>query len=136
MNCNKALRRMLLSIIWIIVGIVLFALGVMGILDEFWYGFGSAAIAVGVIQLIRHILYRTNDEYKTKVDVKVNDERNRFLSSQAWAWTGYVFILCCAAAAIVFKITGEDELCSLCATGIGLMVFIYFVTYMILIRKY
>ncbi|MBE6824622.1 MAG: hypothetical protein E7513_04685 [Ruminococcaceae bacterium] len=136
MKCDKAMRRMFLSIAWIIVGAVIFVLGIIGTLDEFWSGFGGALLAVGTLQLIRHIRYRINEEYKEKVDVQVNDERNKFLSSQAWAWTGYIFILCAAAGAITFSVMGKYELCYLCATAISLMVVIYFVAYMILKRKY
>lgn len=132
----KYSRRIVLSIAWILVGAVTIALGVMGILDEFFSGFGGALLAVGILQLIRHIRYKTNVEYKEKIDTEINDERNKFLSGRAWAWTGYIMILATAVGAIVFRIMGEDELCSLCATAISLMAIIYFVAYMILKRKY
>lgn len=132
----KYSRRIVLSIAWILVGAVTFTLGVMGILDEFFSGFGGALLAVGILQLIRYIRYKTNEEYKEKIDTEINDERNKFLSARAWAWTGYIMILATAVGAIVFRILGEDELCSLCATAISLMAIIYFVAYMILKRKY
>lgn len=136
MKCSNAMKRMILSIIWIIIGAVVLVLGLMNILDEFWSGFGGALVAVGVLQLVRQIRYRTNSEYKEKVDTEVNDERNKFLSSQAWAWTGYIFVLCAAVGAITFRIMDKDELCSLCAAAMGLMAVIYLITYMILKRKY
>lgn len=132
----KYSRRIVLSIAWILVGAVTFALGVMGILDEFFGGFGGALLAVGILQLIRHIRYKTNEEYKEKIDTEINDERNKFLSGRAWAWTGYVMILVTAVGAIVFRIIGKDELCSLCATAISLMAVIYLIAYTILKRKY
>ncbi len=136
MKSSNATKRMILSIVWIIVGAVILVLGLVEILDSFWSGFGGALTAVGILQLVRHIRYRTNEGYKEKVDVEVNDERNKFLSNQAWAWTGYIFVLCSAVGAIAFRIMGKDELCSLCATAIGLMTVIYLITYMILKRKY
>lgn len=132
----KYSRRIVLSIAWILVGAVTIVLGIMGTLDEFWSGFGGALLAVGILQLIRHIRYKTNEEYKEKIDTEINDERNKFLSGRAWAWTGYIMILATAVGAIVFRIMGEDELCSLCATAISLMAIIYFIAYMILKRKY
>ena len=133
---NMANRRLLLSIAWVVIGIVLFVLSFMEVLDSFWSGLGGGLIAVGILQIIRHIRYRTNAEYKEKVDIEVNDERNKFLSSKAWAWTGYIFVLCCAVASIVYRVMGENELGSLCTTGLCLMVVIYFIAYMILKRKY
>ncbi len=136
MSCDKAMRRMILSIIWVIIGATLFVLGIMEIIDEFWSGFGGGLIAVGILQIIRHIKYRTNYEYKEKVDTEVNDERNKFLSNKAWAWTGYIFVLCAAVGSVVFRVVGKYELSQLCAMAICLMTFIYFVTYIILKRKY
>ncbi len=136
MKCDKVMRRMLLSIAWIVVGAVLLMLGVMEVVDSFFSGLGGGLLAVGGLQLARHIRYRKNEDYKEKVDIEVNDERNRFISAQAWAWTGYVFVLCVAVGAIAFKIMGKDELCSLCATAISLMAVIYLIAYMILKRKY
>lgn len=136
MRCDKAMKRMFLSIAWIIIGAVVFALGIFEIVDEFWSGFGGALLAVGILQLIRHIRYRTNEEYKEKVDIEVNDERNKFLSSKAWAWTGYIFVLCCAVATIAYKVIGKDELSSICSMAICLMLVIYWIVYLILKRKY
>ncbi len=132
----KYSRRIVLSIAWILLGAVTFVLGITGTLDEFWSGFGGALLAVGILQLIRHIRYKTNEEYKEKIDTEINDERNKFLSGRAWAWTGYIMILITAVGAIVFRILGEDELCSLCATAISLMAIIYLIAYTILKRKY
>ncbi len=136
MKNEKAMIRLFLSIAWIIIGVVVFVLGVMEVLDEFWSGFGGALVAVGILQLIRQIRYRINSDYKEKIDTEVNDERNKFISCRAWAWTGYIFVLCGAIGAIVFRIMGKDELCSLCAVAISLMCVIYFIAYMILKRKY
>ncbi len=136
MNCNKSTRRMMISIAWVVLGVVLVVLSFMELLDSFFSGLGSGLIVVGVFQIIRHIRYRTNEEYKNKVDIEVNDERNKFLSNKAWAWTGYIFVLCCAVGAIAYRAMGETEFSSLCTTAMCLMVAIYFISYIILKRKY
>ena len=134
-SCNYK-KRLILSIIWTVLGAVIVALSFFGILDNFWSGFGGGLVAVGLLQIVRNIRYRTNDEYKEKVDVEFNDERNKFLSTKAWAWTGYIFILCCAIATIVFKVAGYDEYSFMASMAICLMAVIYFVSYIILRRKY
>ena len=134
-NCNYT-KRLILSIIWTVLGAVIVVLSCLEILDEFWSGFGGGLVAVGLLQLFRNIRYRTNNDYKEKVDVEVNDERNKFLSTKAWAWTGYTFIICCAIATIVFRVAGYEEYSFIASMAICLMAVIYFVTYMILRRKY
>ena len=101
----KSIRNLIISIFWIMVGATLIVLGVVETLDEFWSGFGGGLVAVGILQLVRNIRYRTNDDYKEKVDTEINDERNQFISSQAWAWTGYIFIICCFNYYFSFYIT-------------------------------
>ena len=136
MCCNKATKRMIMSIVCVAVGVVFSVLSFMKLLDEFWMGLGVGFVLVGVAQLIQSIRYRTNDDYKQQVDIDTSDERNKFLSSQAWSWTGYITILCAAAAAIAYKVMSKDELSSLCCMGICLMTFIYVIAYNILKRKY
>lgn len=129
-------KRLILSIFWTVLGAVIVALSCFEILDNFWSGFGGGLVAVGLLQLFRNFRYRTNDEYKEKVDVEINDERNKFLSTKAWAWTGYTFIICCAIATIVLKIVGYDDYSFIASMTICVMTVIYFVSYIILKRKY
>ncbi len=136
MNNNGAKRRLVLSIAWIVIGVVVFVLGVMRILDEFWNAFGLALVAVGTLQLIRQIRYRTSEEYKEKFDIRNDDERNKFLSTKAWAWTGYTFIICCAVGTIGFKIAGLDDYSYMSSMAICLMCVIYVITNVILRNKY
>lgn len=134
-NCNYT-KRLILSIIWTVLGAVIIVLSCLEILDNFWAGFGGGLVAVGLLQIFRNIRYRTNDDYKEKVDVEVNDERNKFISTKAWAWTGYIFIICCAIATIAFRVAGYEEYSFISSMAICLMAVLYYVTYMILRRKY
>lgn len=136
MNCNKSTRRMIISIFWIVLGVALNVLCFMNLLDDFWQGFGVGLILVGVVQLVRYIRYRTNDDYKEKVDIEVNDERNKFLSNKSWAWTGYITVIGLALGTVAFRIMGQDELCSLCATIIALMAVVHLITYAVLRSRY
>ena len=77
MNNN---RRLVLSIFWVVLGLVLVVLSIAEVLDSSVYaGMGGALTAVGALQVIRNLRYRGNEEYREKVDTEVNDERNRFL---------------------------------------------------------
>lgn len=136
MNCYKSTKRMIVSILWIVLGVALNVMCYFNLLDDFWQGFGGGLVIVGAVQLVRHIRYRTNDEYKEKVDIQVNDERNKFLSNKAWAWAGYIFVICAAIGTIAFKTTGKDELSMFCSMAICLMLVVYWISYIILKRKY
>jgi len=86
--------------------------------------------------LIRWNKYIHNAQYREKVDVESNDERNRYLAGKAWGWAGYLFVLICAIACIVFQILGEEILSLAASVGVCLIIVLYWVSYFILKRKY
>ena len=129
-------KRLIANIVEIAIGIILSVLGYMGMIDEYWTGMGTALIVVGIIFMIRQIRYQTNAEYKDSVDVQVNDERNRYLRLKAWAWAGYMLVLICAFASIIFKVFGNDQLSMMSGGCVCLLIVLYWVSYMILRKKY
>lgn len=107
-----------------------------GVLDEFWSGMGAAFIVVGALQVYRQVKYRNNEEYREKVDVAIEDERNRFIRGKAWAWAGYLFVIIAAVGSIALRVAGQGEMADMAACGVGLLVFLYWGSYMVLNRKY
>ena len=120
----------------IVIGITLAGCGYTGIIDEYWGGMGTALILVGAIMLFRQIRYKTDEVYKENVDVQVNDERNKYLRMKAWSWAGYLFVLIAAFATVILKILGYDQYSLFASGGVCLMVVLYWVSYLILGKKY
>lgn len=133
MRSNK---RLIASIVEIAIGAILLVCSFAGLLDEFWSGMGTALIVVGGLFLIRQIRYTTNQSYRESVDVEVNDERNKYLSMKAWSWAGYLFVLIAAVAAILLKLVGLDELVPVASGCVCLIVVLYWLSYVVLRRKY
>ncbi len=128
--------RMIASILEIVIGITLCVCYFARLIDEFWSGMGVALIVVGALFLLRSIKYHTNPQYREDIDVKMGDERNKFLSLKAWSWAGYLFVMIAAVGTIVFKIIGKEDLMMLSSGGVCLMVFLYWISYIILRKKY
>lgn len=129
-------KRMALSVFWIIIGVILFVLALMQIIDQsMWAGIGGGLIGAGAAMLIRNIKYITNEEYKEKIDIQNNDERNKFLANKAWAWAGYCYVMIAAAASIALMIVGRPEYV-LVSGSLCLMIVLYWLCYVILRRKY
>ena len=97
---------------------------------------GFAFIVVGILQVIRYIRYRTNEEYREKFDTESKDERNRFIANKAWAWAGYLFVLTGGVGAIVFKLMGREDLMMMASGCVCLMICFYWVSFLLLRRKY
>ena len=128
--------RFFLSFVWIALGAALAVCGGTGRLDEFWSGMGFALVIVGILQVLRNIRYRTSKEYREKFDTSSKDERNRFIAGKAWAWAGYLFVITGGVGTIVFKLLGREDLMMMASAGVCLMICFYWISYLVLNRKY
>ncbi|MBO5640145.1 MAG: hypothetical protein J5916_09595 [Oscillospiraceae bacterium] len=130
-------KRLALSIFWAVVGLVLTVLSVTEVLDSSIYsGMGGGLMAVGVLQAIRNVKYRKDADYREKIDVEANDERNRFLRMKSWSWAGYIAILVESVGVIVAIILGEETLRLILSLSVCLILVAYWVSYLVLSRKY
>ena len=130
-------KRLILSIFWIVLGTVLMVLSVMEKIDPSMYSaMGGALIAIGALQTIRNLRYRRDAEYRKKIDTEVNDERNRFLSMKSWSWTGYIVVLVEVIGVVAAMIAGQQTLQQILSYSVCLIVVVYWITYLILSRKY
>jgi hypothetical protein len=129
-------KRTVMSVLWVVIGVVLTALGIAEKLDPFWSGMGSALLLIGSLQLLRNYRLRKNSAYREKVETAITDERNQFIRSKAWAWAGYLFILISAVSVIILKVMGQELLSMACSFAVCLMLVLYWVSYYILQRKY
>lgn len=129
-------RRLVANIVEIAMGLVLTVCGYFDIVDEYWCGMGTALIFVGLIMLVRLCRYKTNAEYKEKVDVEVKDERNKYLRGLAWSWTGYLFVLIAAFASIILKILGFDQYSLFAGLSVCLLILLYWGSYWLLSRRH
>lgn len=129
-------KRVIMSIIWLIIGLILIGLSFAGKVDEFWNGMGTALAVIGAIQLLRHYRFYKNEAYREAVEIAESDERNHFIRNKAWAWAGYIFVLTTAVAVIAFKLAGQQLLSMAAAGAVCFMLILYWGAYMILKRKY
>ena len=132
----KIEKRFYLNIFYVVIGAALIICGVLDIVDSFWSGMGGALIGVGAIRICQYAKYRKNPEYREKIEVETKDERNKFISLNAWAWSGYVFVMLNAIGTIAFKIAGNDLLSQYCSYMVCIVLVLYWVCYLILRKKY
>ena len=129
-------RRMILSIVWIVLGASLLGANLAGLLGDYWSGLGGGLLGVGVFQVIRNVRYLSNPAYREKVDTTNSDERNRFLAGRAWAWAGYLYVLVAAIATIVFQIIGKTELATAAGFSVCIIMVFHWLSYLYLQNKY
>ena len=129
-------KRIFLSLFWLVLGVILIVLEIMGRIDDFWSGMGAGLIGVGIVQIVRYARYKRVGEYKEKMDTAHKDERNRFIANKAWAWAGYCFVMICSIGVIALRIAGKEMLSAACAWAVCLMLVLYWICYIILSKKY
>ena len=66
----------------------------------------------------------------------MQDERNKFLSTKAWAWAGYLFIIITALSVIVLRVLGQELLSTAASGAVCLLMVLYWICYMVLKKKY
>ena len=130
------MKKVMVSVLWIIVGIILIGLAFAGKVDEFWNGMGSGLLIVGILQLIRFYRFQNNEAYREKVEIEQNDERNRFIRNKAWAWAGYMFVILVSILSIVFRIMGQELLAIVSAQSVCLVLLLFWGSYIFLRKKY
>ena len=129
-------KRMIVSIIWVVLGAVLIALAFAEKVDVFWNGMGSGLLIVGALNLLRQYRFSKNEAYREKIEIEEMDERNQFIRNKTWAWTGYLFVIIAAILCIVFKLIGQEVLSFAASGAVCLILVLYWISYFILRKKY
>ena len=129
-------RKILSYGIYILLGVILWILGMAEMVDEFWSGMGSALVLVGILRLVRIYRFKNDEAYREKMEIETTDERNKFIRNKAWAWAGYLFILIAACSVIILKVMGQEVLSMAASGALCLMMVLYYVSYFILRKKY
>lgn len=132
----KQNSRIIINIIWLVVGGILISLSFAGKVDEFWNGMGFGLVGVGFIKLLRLYRLYNNKDYREKMEIEESDERNHFIRNKSWAWTGYLFILTASVFIIIFKVMNQDLLSFVTSMAVCFMLLLYWICYTVLKRKY
>ena len=137
MKPNRNIRyRWILSILYGVIGISLIACNLFHVVDDYWSGMGAALLVISVLQVLRLIRYKSDPQYKEATDTAVNDERNRFLSTKAWSWAGYLYIMIAAVGSIVFKLIDQEILMFAASGSVCIILVLYWISYLIVRKKY
>ena len=130
-------KRLALNILWMVLGVALFALSVTEVLDSSVYsGFGGMLMAIGGINIIRIVRYRRDDTYREKVDTQVTDERNEFLHMKTWSVVGPTLVIVGALGSVITMVLGMRDLQLELSFSVCIVLMAYWITYLVISRKY
>ena len=129
-------KRVISYIVMLCLGAGLIIAGGMELVDNYWSGFGGGIVGVAAVRLILMYRYSRNEEYRKTVEINNKDERNKFIAMQARGWTMYLTVLGLAVLSIVFRIAEQDLLSQCCGLVVCGMMLIYWISWLVLRRKY
>lgn len=134
---SKVKSRSIYYVLLGIVGIIMFvAADIYNVIDTFWGGMGIGFAVLSAIRLVQLYRYGTDNSYAEKINVQNNDERNRFLAEKARSTTFYYSILIEAIGIIVLRALDYDKASTIVGLAICVQLVIYWVSYVLLKRKY
>lgn len=129
--------KMMLSVLWVVLGVALVGLSVAKVLDSsLWAGIGGALVAVGALQLVRNHKYRTDSAYKEKVDVELGDERNEFIRMKSWRWAGFVVVIVEGIGMVVALALGQETVHLVLSYCVCLILVAYWIAWLVMSRVY
>ena len=129
-------RRVMISLFWVLTGLVLTVLGMTGVIDSYWCGMGGGLIGAGAVQTYRFYRYHKDAEYREEIDIQNQDERNHFISGKAWSWAGYLFVIINGVAVVALRLMGYEEQSMWAACSVCLIMVLYWLCWLWLRRKY
>ena len=134
MDFKKKLKiRMYTAIGFIIVGIAMIASTfVVGGQNDFVSCFGFAFSVMGIARLRNYFIITKSEESIKNREIAETDERNVMLANKAKSIAFGVYCIVAGIAVIVLQLINKTELSSFIAYTICALVFIYWVSYMVI----
>ena len=129
-------KKYIFSLCWVVIGTILWTLGLFERIEEYWASMGFALLVVGSLQLLKRHRINKNPAYKERMEIEATDERNLFIHGKAWSWAGSLFVILASLAVIVLRAFGEEVWSTAAAYAVCLMLILYWGSYWVLKKKY
>ena len=138
MEFKKKLKtRLIVAVSYILLGLVLVAVDLMGQTDNYFYAsFGFALVIMGLLRIFRHRKITADERSIRQQELTESDERTRMIAERARSWTFSLTVTLSGAVVLVLSLLGyHDESLPFAWLVCG-MVTIYWICYLIIRKKY
>lgn len=138
MEFKKKLKtRLIVAVSYILLGLVLVAVDLMGQTDNYFYAsFGFALVIMGLLRIFRHRKITADERSIRQQELTESDERTRMIAERARSWTFSLTVTLSGAIVLVLSLLGyHDESLPFAWLVCG-MVTVYWICYLIIRKKY
>ncbi|MGM9590243.1 MAG: hypothetical protein ACI3V0_08755 [Faecousia sp.] len=134
---KKLQKRLYLAIGYCISGLIMVGISYFnGFSNSFLFPFGVAMMVCGVTRLAKYFKITRNQETMHKMEMAEKDERYLMIANKARSWAFSLYIIIAGVAVITMNLLGFSEAALPYAWSICALVAIYWVSWMILEKKY
>ena len=134
---SKTMTRIVLMLLYVVIGIVMWAVGTFGANpNDTISSMGIAMTVCGAIMAVRNIIVIRDPEKLQKLETAENDERNIMLIQKSRSLAFAVYIMAAAVAIIVMICTGMESESRIVAFTVCSLVVIYIISYLIMKIKH
>ena len=117
-------------------GIVAVTLSLFGVIDDMLGACGLALIIISALQLFKAARYAHDPDFAKRIDVGNSDERLAYLASKSAEWTFKVSAIGLCVLSLVLRILGSADTADVLAFVACAEITLYWVSYLVLSRKY
>lgn len=138
MDYRKKLNtRLYYAIGYIVIGAALILLQFVGkVNNEMISAFGTVFAVCGLVRIIQYIRLVSDKDRMEQREIAEKDERNVMLWTQARSWAFGVYTILAGCAILILYMLNMEFAAQIIAYTLCALVFIYWVCYMIVKRKY
>ena len=138
MEYKKILKkRLCYSIGWMIMGLIMAIVWfVTDTENTFLFSFGIALVTIGVIRIIQYRKTTKDETSLRQKQLQETDERNRMLAEKARSWAFSFYILLAGIGVILCSLLGHMDAVQPLARSVCLLAVLYWLSYLILNKKY
>lgn len=133
----KMKTRQQLAVSYIVLGVLMVAgAALLKTGNSFISSFGLVLAVMGLARLRQYRRIMKSDETLREQEIRETDERNVMLVNKARSLTFTLYVLFSGVAVIILSLLGRREFAQLISYSVCLLVVIYWVSYLILKKKY
>ena len=134
---KKMQQRRIIGISYILLGLVLIIADMLkGFENNYFTSFGIALIFMGILRLLQYRKITQDDKSMRKREVAESDERTRMIAERARSWAFSISITGAGIVVIVLSLLGHHEEALPFAWYVCGMVVLYWISFVIIRKKY
>ncbi len=138
MEYKKKLKiRLIISIVLLAIGIgIIITSSILGDKNNFFSPFGLALATISIVRIRNYFIITKSEERLKKQEIAERDERNLLIANKAKSISFYIYTILSCLSVIALQLLNKNEFATYISMSICVMLLIYWISYLIIRKKY